>query len=256
MGRRSFRRSERCFVAEGTKALAVAVAAGAPIESVFVDPTAVGPELQGILESCLEGGGRVFDLDSGVLERVADTVHPQPVLAVVADIDITLDELGRRGADLVVVCADVRDPGNMGTLLRAAEAAGVGGVICCDGSVDVYNPKTVRASAGAIFELPLVSGGEVVSVLDALAGWGLTRVGTAVRRGQDYTEMDLRRPTALVLGNEASGLPPAVELSIDEWASIPMAGRAESLNVGIAGALMCFEATRQRRVGTPQGSLS
>ena len=100
-----------------------------------------------MIEQALGAGVRVYQLGPGVMERVADTVTPQPLLAVVAFVDVGLDALA--GASLVVVCADVRDPGNAGTVLRSAEAAGADGVICCDGSVDVYNPKTVRASAGA-----------------------------------------------------------------------------------------------------------
>ena len=235
-------------MAEGAKALGEALVAGSRVESVYVDPAPASPELAALLARCLDAGSRVFELDDGVLERVAGTVTPQPVLAVVGDVDITLHELRSRQADLVVVCVDVRDPGNAGTILRSAEAAGASGIIFCDGSVDVYNPKTVRASAGSVFHIPLVAGGDVVTVLETLSEWGLHRVGAAARRGRDYTEMDLRRATAVVIGNEATGLPVAAEARIDEWLSIPMVGRAESLNVGIAAALVCFEAARQRRV--------
>ncbi|MDQ2724266.1 MAG: RNA methyltransferase [Actinomycetota bacterium] len=247
MARRSCRLNEGCFVAEGAKVLGEALAAGSRVESVYVDPAPAGPELAALLARCLDAGSRVFELDEGVLERVAGTVTPQPVLAVVGDVDITLGDLGALGADLVVVCVDVRDPGNAGTVLRSAEAAGAGGIIFCDGSVDVYNPKTVRASAGAVFHIPLVAGGEVTSVLETVSGWGLHRVGTAARRGRDYTDMDLGRATAVVIGNEATGLPAGAEAGIDEWLSIPMVGRAESLNVGMAATLVCFEAARQRR---------
>lgn len=241
-------------MAEGVKVLGEALAAGARVDSVYVDPAPADPELAALLARCLDAGSRVFELDVGVLERVAGTVTPQPVLAVVGDVDMPLDELRSRQADLVVVCADVRDPGNAGTILRSAEAAGAGGIIFCDGSVDVYNPKTVRASAGAVFHIPLVAGGDAGAVLETVAAWGLHRVGAAARRGRDYTEMDLRRATAVVIGNEATGLPPVAEAGIDEWLNIPMAGRSESLNVGIAAALVCFEAARQRRVDQVGGA--
>ncbi|MDQ2728109.1 MAG: RNA methyltransferase [Actinomycetota bacterium] len=247
MARRSWRLSEGCFVAEGAKALSEALAAGSRVESVYVAPAPAPPQLAAILARCLDAGSRVFELDDGVLERVAGTVTPQPVLAVVGNVDITLEDLHSRRADLVVVCADVRDPGNAGTILRSAEAAGAGGIIFCDGSVDVYNPKTVRASAGAVFHIPLVAGGDVSVVLETVSAWGLHRLGAAARRGRDYTEMDLSRATAVVLGNEATGLPIAAEAGIDEWLSIPMIGRADSLNVGMTATLVCFEAARQRR---------
>ena len=149
------------------------------------------------------------------------------------------------GADLIVVLADVRDPGNAGTVLRTADAAGVDAVVCCGGTVDPYNPKTVRASAGSLFHVPLVVAGDPVDVLDAVAAHGLRRLAAVVRGGDDYTTVDWRQPTALVLGNEAAGLPAG--LPVDGMVGIPMAGRAESLNVGMAGAVLCFEALRQRR---------
>lgn len=241
-------------MAEGTKVVGEAISADAPIEAVYVDPAAVDDAAVALVGRCANAGHRVYDLAPGVLERVAGTVHPQPVLAIVRNVDITLDTLGRQRPDLVVVGAEMRDPGNAGTLLRAAAAAGAGAVICCDGSVDVYNPKTVRASAGAVFHLPVVVGGEVTAVLDELSRWGLTRLGAAARGGRDHTAIDLCRPVALVVGNEANGLATGVEERIDEWLTIPMAGRSESLNVGIAAAVVCFEAARQRRrVVAPAG---
>jgi TrmH family RNA methyltransferase len=167
------------------------------------------------------------------------------VCAVAPVVDVPLDAL--RDATFVVVCVDVRDPGNAGTVLRSAEVAGAGGVVCCEGSVDIYNPKTVRASAGSLFHVPVVAGGDPVEVLRRMGEWGLQRVGTVARGGRDYVDADLRRPLALVLGNEAHGLPEPVAAELDESLTIPMAGRTESLNVGMAAAVLCFEVARQRR---------
>lgn len=255
MGRRSAREAEHRFVVEGAKVLGEALAAGVAVESVFVDrsllatgsPTPQASTVEQLLDRAHAAGSRVYELEPGVLARVADTVTPQPVLAIVAQIDVPLARLDELGADLVVVCVDVRDPGNAGTVLRSAEAAGAGGVVCCDGSVDVFNPKTVRASAGALFHLPVVAGGNAVEVLDQLGGWGLRRLGTASRGGQDYAETDLSCPVALVLGNEAHGLPTALNAVLDGLVTIPMAGQSESLNVGMAAAVLCLEASRQRR---------
>jgi TrmH family RNA methyltransferase len=247
LSRRGARSAEACFVVEGAKLLGEALDAGRSVESVYWDPTA-GGESGATVERCLALGLRVYELEPGILERVADTVTPQPVLAVVPMIDVDLVTLGRvTPPDLVVVCAGVRDPGNAGTVLRSAEAAGVAAVVFCDGSVDLYNPKTVRASAGALFHVPVVAGGSVPDVLDQLGGWGLVRLGTVARGGDDYTTVDLRRPTAVVLGNEATGLPDGLEGRLDGGLTIPMTGRSESLNVGMAAAVVCFEAARQRR---------
>ena len=213
------------------------MAAGVPVEAVYVDAAAeIEPP---------QVDAPVHLLAPGVIDRIADVVTPQPLMAVVPLVDRPLSDL--RDSDVLVVCVDVRDPGNAGTVMRSAEAAGVDGLIFCDGSVDVYNPKTVRASAGSLFHVPVVVGGDAVAVLDEIAGWGLSRMGTAARGGQDYTSVDLTRPSAIVLGNEANGLPAEVEERLDVTLTIPMVGRSESLNVGMAAAVLCFEAARQRR---------
>jgi TrmH family RNA methyltransferase len=151
---------------------------------------------------------------------------------------------------LSLVLVDVADPGNAGTLLRAGEASGAAAVLFCGASVDPCNPKCVRASAGALFHLPVASGGEAVAVLERLGGAGVRRLATVVRDGTPYDEVDLTGPVALVLGSEAHGLPAGLEALVDERCTIPMVGRSESLNVAMAGAVLAFEALRQRREGS------
>ena len=240
MERSSMRDREQAFVVEGPTLVTEALDSGAALECLFVASGARVP----VVARAAAAGVPVFDLAPGVLERVAGTVTPQPVLAIARALDVDLDELA--GASLVVVCVDVRDPGNLGTVLRSAEAAGVGGIICCDGSVDMYNPKCVRASAGSLFHTRVVAGGEPVTVLGTLGGWGLRRLGTRPGGGEPYYRVDLTAPTAIVLGNEAKGLPAPAVAAVDGWVTIPMAGRSESLNVGMAAAVLCFEAARQR----------
>ena len=243
--RRSAREAEHAFVAEGSKVLGEALAAGAPVESVFVAPEGLTDP---VVAAAYERGARVHELAPGVLERVAGTVTPQPVVGVVGYVDVELNELRDRAQrSFLVVCVDVRDPGNAGTVMRSAEASGAAGVIFCDGTVDVYNPKTVRASAGSLFHVPVVAGGNPLEVPDAMASWGVRRLMTVAQTGTPYDAVDLTGPIAFVLGNEAHGLPPAVSDHIDATVTIPMIGRSESLNVGMAAAVLCFEASRQRR---------
>ena len=251
--RASVRASERAFVLEGSKLLAEALDARIPLEAVFVDARSVRDEA--LLDRARDAGARVHHLEPGVVERVAGTVTPQPVLAVAPWTDVPLEAV--LGSDLVVVCVDVRDPGNAGTILRSAEAAGAGAVVFCDGSVDVFNPKTVRASAGSLFHVPVVASGAPADVLGRLGGAGLRRYGTVARGGTPYDEVDLVGRVAVVLGNEAHGLPDGLDGSLDGGLTVPMAGRAESLNVGMAAAVVCFEALRQRRAaGPPAGTSS
>jgi RNA methyltransferase, TrmH family len=150
------------------------------------------------------------------------------------------------GASFVVVCADVRDPGNAGAVIRVADAAGADAVVCCEGTVDPFNPKTVRASAGSVLHLPVVVGGAAADDLDALGRMGLVRVAAVSRGGTSYAELDVQTPLALVFGNEASGLAPDLAPSVDAHVTIPMHGGAESLNVSTAAAVLCFDVARRR----------
>ena len=234
--RRSDRASERAFVLEGPKLLAEAIAAGAPLEAVYVS---------GDIQVDVPDSIPVRVLQRGVLERVADTVTPQPVLAVCGAVDVPLTDV--LSATFVVVCVDLQDPGNAGTILRSAEAAGAGAVVLAGASVDPMNPKAVRASAGSLFHVPVVSGGDPVGVLGELGGRGLRRLGTVAHGGESLDDADLTGPVALVLGNEAHGLPPEVEACLDGHLTIPMVGRSDSLNVGMATSVLCFEVARQRR---------
>jgi TrmH family RNA methyltransferase len=250
-------------VVEGAELIRTALDAGVPVESLYVAPAGNDDRTtQRVCDEAVAAGARVFDLAPGVLERVADTVTPQPVVAVLP----MLPMLGQPGAlqptslqptslepapgSLVVVLVDVRDPGNAGTVLRAADASGCQAVLFAADSVDPYNPKTVRASAGSLFHLPLGVRTDPAGLAAELTAAGYRTLATVVRDGDDYAGLDWSVPTALFLGNESSGLDPALTGELSGTLAIPMAGRAESLNVGVACAVVCFEALRQRRVGS------
>ena len=239
-------------MAEGIELLRTALRAGVAVESVYLAPEGAGDPLT--RETCdlaLTAGARVFPLAPGVLERVADTVTPQPVLTVLPMLDAPVPEAETAPdpADqpLVIVLVDVRDPGNAGTVLRTADASGASAVIFSGESVDPYNPKTVRASAGSIFHVPFSVQGDPAALATSLSDRGYRTLATVVRDGHEYTALDWSVPTALFLGNEASGLEPELLDAIGGAVAIPMEGRAESLNVGVACAVLCFEALRQRR---------
>lgn len=243
------RREEGAFVVEGPKLLEAALDAGSAIDAVFVADGGGHP----VVERVVSAGIPVYAIAPAVLERVADAVTPQPVLGVVRWDDVGLERLrpggGAAGGGplLVVVCVGLQDPGNLGAVLRSAEAAGASGIICCKGTVDLHNPKSVRASAGALFRVPVVSAGEPGEVLETLGRWGVRRLGTQAAAGVPPDACDLRGPTAFVLGNEGHGLPSALDDRLDDRITIPMAGAVESLNVSVAAAVLCFEAARQRR---------
>jgi len=209
-----------------------AVAAGWDVQAQFVAPGG----------QPVAGAGTVHRLAPGVIEKVATTETPQPVMAIVSRRASTVDVL--RTATFVVVADRISDPGNLGTILRSAEASGAGAVVLTPGTVDPTNPKVVRASAGSIFHVPIV---DDLPLAD-LADHALVRLGTSSHLGRDLTTTDLTRRVAIVLGNEAHGL--GDDAPVDEWITIPHLGRSESLNVAMAAAVLCFEVARQRRVAS------
>jgi len=251
--RSSVRDAESAFVAEGANIVEAALDAGAPVESLFL---AAGwrssPATVEIVKRASASGLRAFELGPGVMERVADTVSPQSVCAVVGAVDLGLQDVvpgGQPGETpkVVLACVDVRDPGNLGAILRIAGATGVSSVICCTGTVDPYNPKVVRASAGALFRVPIVTDVDPGQALERLAELGYRRWATVPRGGTDYVLADLDGPAALVLGNEGAGLPAEVLERLDGSLTIPMADGTESLNVAMTAAVLCFETARRRR---------
>jgi RNA methyltransferase, TrmH family len=233
---------EGAFVVEGPRAVESALDHHAPIEVVYFGPNAhvAFPALRARVEAA---GVEWQLLKEGVLERVGSTVTPQPVLAVARKPDAGTEWLAGEG--LVIVGVELGDPGNVGTLLRSAEASGAAGIVLSRGSVDAYNPKVVRASAGAIFGVPVMEEWSSVEALDALGELGRQRLGAVAGTGTRYAEVDFRRPTAVVLGNEAHGLGDDLAPRLDGYVTIPMAASAESLNVAMAGTVLCFESARQ-----------
>lgn len=233
---------------EGAKVLTAALDAGAAVESLYYSPEALrAPAALAVLERAAAAGVRAFPLQGGVLERVADTVTPQPLCGIVAAPDRPLGQL--LGGRLLLVCVDVRDPGNLGAILRSADAAGAGGVVCCEGGADPHSPKVVRASAGALFSLPLASAVPAGEALRTLGEAGYRRLAAQARGGQDYARAPLGGRVALLLGNEARGLPEELARELEGTLTIPMAGRAESLNVAMAATLLAFEVARRHRLG-------
>lgn len=214
---------------EGETLIREALAAGWSLEAQFVASGA----------RPIPGAEPVHVLAPGVLERVATTESPQPHVAIF-ECPMERREM-LETASFVVVALDIADPGNLGTMLRSAEAAGADLVAVSPTTVDVFNPKVIRSSAGSVFRLPVVE----VEGLEQIRRAGRFIVATSSHRGADYDDVDFRRPVAVVFGNEAKGLDETVP--VDEWVTIPHVGRTESLNVAMACTVLCFEIARQRR---------
>ncbi|MCX8528588.1 MAG: RNA methyltransferase [Rhodoluna sp.] len=177
-----------------------------------------------------------------VLKALSDTTSPQGVVAVCQQLDVSLDAVIASKPRLVALLSNIRDPGNAGTVLRAADAAGADAVIFTNNSVDVYNPKVVRSTTGSLFHLPLVIDADLESTIDALKAAGL-QVFAANGGGDDLPTLGseaLAKPTAWVFGNEAWGFEPETLKLVDRQVGVPIYGAAESLNLATAASICLY----------------
>ena len=221
-----------------------ALAARASVRFLFV--AADHPDAGALTAAAEAAGAVVTRATPGVLEALSEAATPQGVVAVVEMGDSPLSSLPA-GADLVLVLDRIRDPGNAGTLVRSAVAAGAAAVVFTTGSVDVYSPKTVRASAASLFRATIVRDAALAEVSAHLSERGFVVVGADAGAETPYDSLDYTRPVAFVVGNEAWGIPEEDRALLTDAVTIPMPGDAESLNAGIAGSMLLFEAVRQRR---------
>jgi RNA methyltransferase, TrmH family len=230
------------FLVEGPLAVREAVEAGS-VEAVLHNPEA-GGRVTALVRRAQDLGIRTVAVSAPVMGHLTSTVTPQGVVAVSRFVHVGLEALPRSLGVVPVLCS-VRDPGNAGTILRSADASGASAVVFAGESVDVYNSKTVRASAGSLFHLPVVRETDPARVVAELRARG-ARILAASADGQaSVYEEDLTGPTAMLFGNEAWGLPPDVEGLADRSVRVPIPGRAESLNLASAATLILFEAARQ-----------
>ncbi len=239
---RPARYRERRFVVEGLRLVEEALRAGLQPALVFYTAEfAERPEGRALLER-VQGRGWPAELVAPhVMERISETVTPQGILAVLPFPEPPAPaQLG-----LALIVDGVADPGNLGTLLRSAEAAGVDLVLLSEGTTDVFNPKVVRGGMGAHFRLPMRWGMSWEEIAGAVRG--LTVYLADVKGVRSYEAVDWTRPAALIVSNEAHGASPAARRLAHEIIYIPMRGQTESLNVGVAGSIILFEAARQRR---------
>jgi TrmH family RNA methyltransferase len=242
--RRLLRKRDRAaagsFLIEGPNAVSDALDADWTIDEVFWTgdhPLVTSIEARGISS---------VEVSEQVMRALTDSSSPQGLVAVAGIAAADLSTI-RPVSGLALVLAEIRDPGNAGTLLRSAVAAGCDVVVFTTGSVDPWSPKVVRSAAGATFKVPVASDVSAQDALAALSSAGYGLVGAAAGEGEDLHQSDLTDPVALVLGNESWGLSDRVEGLVDRKLTIPMPGGAESLNVAVAGSIILFEALRQRR---------
>ncbi|MBQ6015685.1 MAG: RNA methyltransferase [Bacteroidales bacterium] len=235
------RRSEGVFVVEGRRELEHCLAAGYEVEAVFICPeiyTCHSERSEGI---------STFHLSKEIYAKVAYREGTEGIIAEVKAKYLTLDDLALKEHPLVMVLEGVEKPGNLGAVLRSADAAGADAVIICDPLTDLYNPNLIRASIGAVFTVPVVccSSEDAIAFLKAR---GIRILTAQLQDSSPYYDVDMTCGTALVMGTEATGLTPVWRIAADAHILIPMLGRLDSLNVSVSAAILLYEAVRQRQV--------
>ena len=233
------------FLAEGLKLVGEALELGHTPAILLYGPEARSmPLLQRAAAATAAAGGEVIEVSRDILEKVSRRDNPQTVVAVFPQVFTPAEALIPQSARCWVALQAVRDPGNLGTIVRTADAAGCGGVILVGDCCDPYSVEAVRATMGSIFAIPLVKL-TATEFLDWRERWPGSVVGTLLSADLDYRKADYRPPTLILMGNEQAGLPPELAAACDVNVKIPMRGRADSLNLAVATGVMIYAATEE-----------
>lgn len=242
---------EQCFMVEGLRSVEEAVKSNFTIEFVVASNKFLnkGDGRSSNLITQLQRS-KLYMISEEQFNSLSDTVTPQGIMAVIRMKSFELKDFAR-GNFFIVALDKIKDPGNLGTIIRTADAAGVNAVIAGKGCVDVYNPKVIRSTMGSIFHVPLISSDDIIETLMELKNKGGKIVSTHLGAKKYYYELDMTGPTVLVMGKEDEGVCDEINSISDEIVKIPMEGKAESLNVSIAHGIILFEAVKQRMKTCP-----
>jgi TrmH family RNA methyltransferase len=241
LDQRKHREREGCFLVEGLQILHMALDANAhPVEVFYCQDLFAGTEAAALLERFQQSGADLVPVAEHVMRTISERDAPQGLVATFALFETPLQSLDTAEDGLVVVLDRLQDPGNVGTLIRTADAVGADAVVLIEPCVDPFDPKTVRGSMGSLFNVPLARTVGVAELFAWLRGKGLRPVGADAHRGEAWGHGLWEGGVALILGNEARGLSDDVSAHVQEWARLPIAGRAESLNVAVAGGVLMY----------------
>jgi len=238
------RRAEGLFLAEGLRILTEARETGVLPERLFFSDAA-HPLLAALIEATEAAGGEAIETSADILHKISGKDNPQAVLGIYRAFDTGLAGIDRDAAPLWIVAQALRDPGNLGTILRTGDAVGAGGLILVDECADAFSAEAVRASMGAVFTQKIAAARWEDFLLWLRSGSGQL-VGTSLGAAADYRDVRYESPTFLLVGNESQGLPVSYEAECDLLVKIPMLGRADSLNAAVAAAVMAYEVLNQR----------
>lgn len=245
------RKKEAAFLIEGLKMVEEALRDDLGVRMVVATPALVRHHGKGVIKLAESRQKQILWVSDRLMDSLAESKTPQPVMAVVEMRKHSEEGLLAHDAGLIVVCYQLQDPGNLGTIIRTAEAAGASGVVIVSPSVDPYNPKAVRASMGSILRLPIATVSDLPAFILQARKRSFQTVATVLTGDKLHYDVDFLMPTVVILGQEGSGLPPELISGIDRQVRIPMAQTIESLNVATAAGVMLYEALRQRMKCAP-----
>ena len=246
------RREKKAFVVEGPKM--VAEAPTESLKAVYVaESYEKNPENQALLKElagkCKDSNAIFETVADGVFKNVSDTQTPQGIMAVVAMPEYHLEQLLDGRQTHLLILESIQDPGNLGTMVRTGEGAGITGIIMNKTTVDLFNPKTIRSTMGSIYRIPFYITEDLSKTMDILKKEGVSLYAAHLKGKQYYTEENYTKACGFLIGNEGNGLSDEIANQADTYIKIPMEGKVESLNAAISATLLMYEANRQRRMG-------
>lgn len=241
-----YRKKEKAFLIEGIKMVEEALRDNLGVNMVVAAPSLVQHHGKGVLKLAESRGINVLWISERLMDALSESKTPQPVMAEVKMKQHSEERLLSNEAGLIILAHQLQDPGNLGTIIRTAEAVSASGLALTQHTVDPFNAKAIRASMGSILRLPVVHVGDIAKFMKTCKQRGFQTVATVLTAEKTHFDVDLRKPTALVIGQEGTGLPQDIMPDIDLRIRIPMTATIDSLNVATAAAVILYETMRQR----------
>lgn len=242
---KKYRQENKQFVVEGIRSVEEAISSGAHVQYCLCSENISGDRIESLQRAAQKKGIKIYMISGDLIDEICDTETPQGIVAIVDRENYSLKQL-TSGTDFLVIADRIQDPGNLGTIIRTADAAGADGVVLSEGTVDPYSPKVLRSTMGSVFHIPVVSVPDICDAIDTMKENGFSIYASSLEGSSPYYSREYNGKVAIVIGNEASGVDPKILLKSDRLIKIPMPGQAESLNAAVAGGILMFEVIRKR----------
>lgn len=246
---RKYRDKLGLFMAEGVRLVEECGNTNWPVSMcIYTDAAAKQTRTQDVIERLSAANCRMISVSEEIYHKISDTDQPQGIMAIIKKRQYSIEQLlvANDKQPLLVVLDGIQDPGNVGTIIRTADAAGCTGVIALKGSADIFAGKTVRATMGSLFHLPIIEDLSYTELIHNCKQAGINLLATCLQQSSEYYKADFISPAAIILGNEGQGIKPELIDAADSRLLIPLIGQAESLNVAVAAGIILYEAVRQR----------